>query len=496
MKADTTTDQIPGQYTAHVTYREEYNSSKNSMIEDQGMWNKDIHYEVAADGSSNLTIQQEKMMEYMKTVDYIGENTQGSRVPMQKSEVDENNGSWKVHLTPALTAELQAGHKILIKMHYYVPFINFDHDNVGVLVQVNSVDKPDKDTYQQNQKLQQQLIALQAEFKNNPQLNKLQGSFTSLLRQSEDLTESLRTNTNQNNDFSQQVENLGTKIENLQRSVTDLKQEQNSKQNKDRASLANKSPDGNSQTTNAGQDNVGSKNSQQVLYVNSLTTAGTYFAQVDYLNSDTGKPSMIQTNKVWDRNIRLVKNADGTVLVTITQPVMMDYMNSLTFAGTPMQAHKNGTSGYWTATLSAAEAQNLKKGNKLLVSMLYTVPGVFAHGHNVSAYVDINSISVGQKGYINNDDGSSQLPKAPGQDNSNSEQIASTPVGYDTQNGKATSASVPVDGMPVSADPALLPQTGEKEHQDNNELTVGVVMFVVLISGITGFDIYRRKQNA
>nr|MCI1924791.1 hypothetical protein [Ligilactobacillus acidipiscis] len=234
-------------------------------------------------------------------------------------------------------------------------------------------------------------------------------------------------------------------------------------------------------------DNQSKNNSLVSHSVNSLTDVGNYTAQVSYNktganNSDTGQPSMIQSDNLWSRSIKLVKNNDGTVTVTIQQPKMLSYMSSLSFDGIAMQEHKQGNdSGYWTATLPAAKAKDLKVGNKILVSMKYTVPGLFSH--DVTALVVINSITTG--------DSKGTPASDPAANNGESGQVSSTPVGYDQgQNG------VPVDGMPVSADPALLPQTGEKEHQDNNALTVGVVMFVVLISGITGFDIYRRKQNA
>ncbi|KRN87299.1 hypothetical protein IV43_GL001600 [Ligilactobacillus acidipiscis] len=615
VKADTTNDQIPGQYTAHVTYKNADKPTEDSMIETGGLWDKNVKYTVAANGSADLTIKQDKMMNYMAYVKYVGQNLKAQPVDTQKVDNGDDTGSWKARLTRNQATELKTGADITISMQYTVPGL-FTH-NVDVLMQIDSIDEPDRVAYEQNQKLQQQnqqlqkqLNTLQEQIKNNSQLSKLQEDVTALSAQNVTLANSLQNANTQNKKLQSEVNKLKQQVIDLQNAVTDLQKNQQSSSatnsgqpapksqtytatvnytkpgtnddsvlnsffgnkityGKDTkgnvtvkipqsklmdmmnsvtfngqkmtkganewtlnyrgkaadlvagkqikigvsynlgssvsthdaiANIKSISPDGfgtpfkpapkpkdNQPGTQNENDKQSKNNSSASHSVNSLTDVGNYTAQVSYNktganNSDTGQPSMIQSDNLWSRNIKFVKNNDGTVTVTIQQPKMLSYMSSLSFDGIAMQEHKQGNdSGYWTATLPAAKAKDLKVGNKILVSMKYTVPGLFSH--DVTALVVINSITTG--------DSKGTPASDPAANNGESGQVSSTPVGYDQgQNG------VPVDGMPVSADPALLPQTGEKEHQDNNALTVGVVMFVVLISGITGFDIYRRKQNA
>ncbi|HJE98359.1 MAG TPA: hypothetical protein K8V00_12155 [Ligilactobacillus acidipiscis] len=611
VKADTTTDQIPGQYTAHVTYLNADKPTEDSMIESGGLWDKNVKYTVAADGSADLTIKQDKMMNYMAYIKYVGQNPQAQPVDAQKVDNgDGNTGSWKAHLTKNQTTELKTGADITISMQYTVPGL-FTH-NVGVLMQIDSIDEPDRVAYEQNQKLQQQnnqlqkqLNSLQEQIKNNSQLNNLKKRVAFLTAQNENLATKLRNTDIQSQDLQPEVSGLQRQADNLQKTVTDLQKNQQSSPATNSGQSAPKSqtyiatvnytkpgstensvlnsffgdkitfvtdangnvtvkiPQSNlmymmNSVTFNGQKMTKGANEWTLNYrgkaadlvagkqikigvsynlgssvsthdaianiksispdgfgtpvkpttpepgqkvqpqkqpgtlsgkqVSSLTYAGEYTANVRYLNyNNTNEDSMINGG-IWSKKIKLVKNADGTVTVTIYQQKMIDYMSLLFFDGVQMKKIKQGEGaknvfgyGYWTATIPATKAQNLKVGNKIVVSMTYTVPGVISH--SVKAYVAIDSIITGSENIdntLNNNDPSET-----------DETTTSTPVGYDQgQNG------VPVDGMPVSADPALLPQTGEKEHQDNNALTVGVVMFVVLISGITGFDIYRRKQNA
>lgn len=615
VKADTTNDQIPGQYTAHVTYKNADKPTEDSMIETGGLWDKNVKYTVAANGSADLTIKQDKMMNYMAYVKYVGQNSKAQPVDTQKVDNGDDTGSWKARLTRNQATELKTGADITISMQYTVPGL-FTH-NVDVLMQIDSIDEPDRVAYEQNQKLQQQnqqlqkqLNILQEQIKNNSQLSKLQEDVTALSAQNVTLANSLQNANTQNKKLQSEVNKLKQQVLDLQNAVTDLQKNQQSSSatnsgqpapksqtytatvnytkpgtNDDSvlnnffgnkityvkdirgnvtvkipqsklmdmmnsvtfngqkmtkvanewtlnyrgkaadlvagkqikigvsynlgssvsthdaiANIKSISPDGfgtpvkpapkpkDNQPGTQNENNKQSKNDSLASHsVNSLTDIGSYTAQVSYNktganNSDTGQPSMIQSDNLWSRSIKLVKNNDGTVTVTIQQPKMLSYMSSLSFDGVTMQEHKQSdNSGYWTVTLPASKAKDLKVGNKILVSMKYTVPGLFSH--DVTALVVINSITTGDP---------KETPASdPAANNGESGQVTSTPVGYDQgQDG------VPVDGMPVSADPALLPQTGEKDHQDNNVLTVGVVMFVVLISGIIGFDIYRRKQNA
>ena len=615
VKADTTNDQIPGQYTAHVTYKNADKPTEDSMIETGGLWDKNVKYTVAANGSADLTIKQDKMINYMAYVKYVGQNSKAQPVDTQKVDNGDDTGSWKARLTRNQATELKTGADITISMQYTVPGL-FTH-NVDVLMQIDSIDEPDRVAYEQNQKLQQQnqqlqkqLNILQEQIKNNSQLSKLQEDVTALSAQNVTLANSLQNANTQNKKLQSEVNKLKQQVIDLQNAVTDLQKNQQSSSatnsgqpapksqtytatvnytkpgtNDDSvlnnffgnkityvkdirgnvtvkipqsklmdmmnsvtfngqkmtkvanewtlnyrgkaadlvagkqikigvsynlgssvsthdaiANIKSISPDGfgtpvkpapkpkDNQPGTQNENNKQSKNDSLASHsVNSLTDIGSYTAQVSYNktganNSDTGQPSMIQSDNLWSRSIKLVKNNDGTVTVTIQQPKMLSYMSSLSFDGVTMQEHKQSdNSGYWTVTLPASKAKDLKVGNKILVSMKYTVPGLFSH--DVTALVVINSITTGDP---------KETPASdPAANNGESGQVTSTPVGYDQgQDG------VPVDGMPVSADPALLPQTGEKDHQDNNVLTVGVVMFVVLISGIIGFDIYRRKQNA
>ncbi len=642
VKADSTAEQIPGDYTANVTYKNADNPSKDSMVEG-GVWEKSVKYTVAADGSADLTVKQDKMMNFMKYVKYVGENAQAQPTDMQK--VDDGNdktGSWKVHLTQTQTAELQENGDITFAMKYFVPGIFPDGHEVKVLMHIDSVQEPDRAAYKKNQQLkkqnrdlQGQITQLSQEIKQDPKLNQLQNRVSSLATKNLDLTTRLNNTEGQNNDLQTQVNDLQTQVNGLKKSLDEIKSKENkqpakkptpgkatpepttyttytatvdyTKPGSNESSVLNsffgkkityvkdnkgkvtvKIPQGKlmelmnsvtfdgqkmtkrenewilkyngtladlsagksikvnvnynlgdsvsshdavanikavskGQTTSSGspvppatqpkpdttndpvgrEDNSGKNAGQQTKKTNmqangksvkSLTDAGIYTANVSYHqtgtnNSDTGQPSMIQSDGLWDRNIKLVKNNDGTVTVTIQQPKWMGYMSALSFDGVKMQEHKQGKdSGYWTATLPAAKAKDLRAGNKILASMQYTVPGMFTH--DVTALVVINSITTGET----SGNPTSDAGKGPTASGSESDQVASTAVGYDEGQG------VPVDGMPVSADPVLgdasLPQTGEKEHKNNNALIVGVSMFVVIIGGVAGFDIYRRKQNA
>lgn len=637
VKADSTAEQIPGDYTANVTYKNADNPSKDSMVEG-GVWEKTVKYTVAADGSADLTVKQDQMMNFMKYVKYVGENAQSQPTDMQKiDDGNGNTGSWKVHLNQTQTAELKKGKQITIAMKYFVPGIFPDGHEVKVLMQIDSIQEPDRAAYEknqqlkkQNQDLQGQITQLSQKIKQDPKLDQLQNRVNSLATKNLDLTTRLNKAEEQNNDLQTQVNDLQTQVNGLKRSLDEIKSKENKqpakkptpgkatpepttyttytatvdytkpgsnessvlnsffgkeityvKDNKGKvtvkipqgqlmelmnsvtfdgqkmtkgsnvwtlkyqgkasdlvagkaipvgvsynlggnvsnhqavANIKSITPDGfgkpvkpqPSQTSqqpgsqkgtqshkNQDSEKKPANNSPKSQSVKSLTKAGVYTAQVSYNkagsnNSDTGQPSMIQSDGLWDRNIKLVKNNDGTVTVTIQQPKWMGYMSALSFDGVKMQEHKQGKdSGYWTATLPAAKAKDLRVGNKILASMQYTVPGMFTH--DVTALVVINSITTGETSGNHAPDAG----KGSTASGSESDQVASTAVGYDEGQG------VPVDGMPVSADPVLgdasLPQTGEKEHKNNNALIVGVSMFVVIIGGVAGFDIYRRKQNA
>ncbi|MBN7274474.1 hypothetical protein GNF18_04880 [Ligilactobacillus pobuzihii] len=644
VKADSTAEQIPGDYTANVTYKNADNPDENSMIEDGGLWDKNVKYTVRPDGSSDLTIKQDKMMSYMSSVTYLGQNEQATAIGLKQNKTGKETGSWKGHIDAARTAELKQGNKIFLEMKYTVPGL-FSHD-VKVLMQINSVQEPDRAAYEknqqlkkQNQDLQGQITQLSQEIKQDPKLNQLQNRVNSLAMENSKLTTDLSNAKTQNSSLKPRVDDLQVQTNNLSKSLNEIKSKENkqptgnqpkpgkstpkpttytiytatvdyTKPDSNESSVLNsffgkeityvkdnkgkvtvKIPQGQDQlmylmnsVTFDGQKMTKGDNKWTLKYngslddlsagksikvnvnynlngnvsshdavanikavsdgkkvtgtdpdnqpnqgnqsqpkpdpkpskddpkkdqeeqprktsreqvgksVKSLTDAGIYTANVSYHqtgtnNSDTGQPSMIQSDGLWDRNIKLVKNNDGTVTVTIQQPKWMGYMSALSFDGVKMQEHKQGKdSGYWTATLPAAKAKDLRVGNKILASMQYTVPGMFTH--DVTALVVINSITTGET----SGNSTPNAGKGSTASGSESDQVASTAVGYDEGQG------VPVDGMPVSADPVLgdasLPQTGEKEHKNNNALIVGVSMFVVIIGGVTGFDIYRRKQNA
>lgn len=107
VKADTTNDQIPGQYTAHVTYKNADKPTEDSMIETGGLWDKNVKYTVAANGSADLTIKQDKMMNYMAYVKYVGQNSKAQPVDTQKVDNGADTGSWKARLTRNQATELK-----------------------------------------------------------------------------------------------------------------------------------------------------------------------------------------------------------------------------------------------------------------------------------------------------------------------------------------------------------------------------------------------------
>lgn len=609
-------EQIPGDYTAHVTYLNADNPSEESMIETGGLWDKAIKYTVGQDGSADLTIQQQKMMGYMSSVNYIGQNAKGAKVPMQKTKIDDNNGSWKAHLTPALAAEIQANKTVTVQMTYTVPGL-FSHD-VNVLVKINSVDEPDRAAYEQNQKLmaqnkelQEQLAALKNEVTNNPKLSQLQNSVDSLQKQNTQLAADLAKVNEQNKGLSQQVASLQKQVEALNQKIAALSKELTpqpagtkytatvnyTKPGSTEPSALNeffgktityvkdakgqvtvqlkqaqmldlmksatfngqkmtKTSDGWSlkyqgaladidvhqkftvgvsynamgrdfnheadvEILSITPDGFGTEVTQPApkptpapapkpkdpakkpttpkkpaegVEVASLTQTGQYTASVDYKNFENPKEDSMINGGIWSKNIKLVKHADGTVTVTIKQPKMLDYMSSLYFDGVQMKKVKQGNGakdapgyGYWIATLSAAKANDLKKGNTIVVSMAYTVPGVISH--NVKANVVINKIVTGS---VQDDQNGTNDKKDRGNN-----QIPATSFSNDPTDGQITSTSVPADGLPVPApgDPAYLPQTGEQQAA-NNELTVGLILLVIAVSGIAGLSIYRGKQNA
>ena len=248
--------------------------------------------------------------------------------------------------------------------------------------------------------------------------------------------------------------------------------------------------------TKPGQKPAPANQSAKGKEVTSLTQAGEYTASVDYKNFENPKEDSMINGGIWSKNIKLVKHADGTVTVTIKQPKMLDYMSSLYFDGVQMKKVKQGNGakdapgyGYWIATLPAAKANDLKKGNTVVVSMAYTVPGVFTH--NVKANVVIKKIVTGA---VQDDQNPGGTDAKKDQGNN---QIPVTSVSNDPTDGQISSTGVPADGLPVPApgDPAYLPQTGEQQAA-NNELTVSLILLVIAMSGIAGLSIYRGKQNA
>jgi len=633
VKADSTTEQIPGDYTANVTYKNADKPDENSMIESGGLWDKNVKYTVRPDGSSDLTIKQDKMMSYMSSVTYLGQNKQATAIGLKQNKTGEETGSWKGHIDSARTAELKQGNKIFLEMEYTVPGL-FSHD-VKVLMQINSVQEPDRAAYEknqqlkkQNQDLQGQITQLSQKIKQDPKLDQLQNRVNSLATKNSDLTTRLNKAEEQNNDLQTQVNDLQTQVNGLKKSLDEIKSKENKqpakkptpgkatpepttyttytatvdytkpgsnessvlnsffgkkityvKDNKGKVTVkipqsqmmdlmnsvtfdgqkmtkgdnewtlkyngtladlsagksikvnvnynlgdsvsshdavANIKAVSKGQTTSSGSYNPapapqpnpnpkapqpkpskdgsskGNEQNTKGKSVNSLTEPGTYTAGVSYRQtSNINKASMIESSHIWNKQIKFVKNNDGSVDVTIQQPIMMDYMRSLYFDGVKMQAHnQNKKSGYWTVRLPASKAKDIVVGNKILVSMSYSAPQL-PTSSNEKAWVVIDWIKTGDQkdnGLDPNNDNNST------ENTDESDQVASTAVGYDEGQG------VPVDGMPVSADPVLgdasLPQTGEKEHKNNNALIVGVSMFVVIIGGVAGFDIYRRKQNA
>lgn len=533
--ANTTSSVTPGAYTASVSYKNADNPDEDSMIESGGLWNKSVKYTVAPDGSSDLTIKQDKMMNYMTSVNFVGQDNKETPLKMTKTIDSEQTGSWKVHLDARHTAELKQGNELVLEMKYTVPNL-FSHD-VNVLMYIDSVHAPDQRTYEQRQNLKQQSKQLQGKINSllnqingNRQLTKFKSQALDLQKQTNALVESLNENNTQLGEQQKQVKEVSDKIQNLENSIPKAKEQQNSNLNKQNnnnrpvKASTNKSytPDGSakvvkpqqpisklpqSDSQNNGQkskkvQNPGTKptntnNSTKSQSVNSLTKAGKYTAHVSYNktgdnNSDTGQPSMIQTDQLWDRNIKLVKSNDGSVTVTIKQPKMLNYMSALSFDGVKMQEHKQEKDkGQWTVQLPVGKASDLKKGNKILVSMKYTVPGMFTH--DVTALVVINSITTGDAGDTSGRPTPNVDKKTTSAD-SKSDQVPNTAVGYDQRQGGSG------NGTPVASDSvsgnASLPQTGKKEHNNNHALTVGLFIFLVIISGVTGFTIYRRIQNA
>lgn len=257
-KADSSTEQIPGDYTANVTYKNADNPSKDSMVEG-GVWEKAVKYTVAADGSADLTVKQDQMLNYMKYVKYIGASAQSQPTDMQK--VDDGNGnigSWKVHLSQTQTAELKKGKQITITMKYFVPGIFPDGHEVRVLIQIDSIVESDRAAYEQNKKLKQQ----------NQQLQKQSNQFKQEIQQNKKLSQ-----------LEGKVDDLQTRVNGLKKSLNETKSQEN------------KQPTGN-------QSKPGKSTPKPTTYT-------TYIATVDYTKPGSNESSVL--NSFFGKELLMLK---------------------------------------------------------------------------------------------------------------------------------------------------------------------------------------------
>ena len=132
-----TSDQ-PGEYALAVEYNKyeetalDGDSGEASMIQENSIWSDNITYQLKGDGTAELTLTQQSMMDYMTNLSFDG-------VQMDKhvNTSDATSGTWTATIPAATVKKISNGNKIVANMTYTVASINFTH-TVDAVVVINS----------------------------------------------------------------------------------------------------------------------------------------------------------------------------------------------------------------------------------------------------------------------------------------------------------------------------------------------------------------------
>ncbi|MFT8477178.1 MAG: LPXTG cell wall anchor domain-containing protein [Liquorilactobacillus sp.] len=331
----------PGEYALAVEYNKyeetalDGDSGEASMIQENSIWSDNITYQLKGDGTAELTLTQQSMMDYMTNLSFDG-------VQMDKhvNTSDATSGTWTATIPAATVKKISNGNKIVANMTYTVASINFTH-TVDAVVVINSKSLVKADSL---------VTVAEAEAATNT-----------------DSTDSSSTD-------SSSTDSSSTDSSSTDSSSTDS------------------SSTGSSSTGSSSTGSSSASSSSEV----ETSVANVEYHQADAEGKDLNELSMIQTDGIWSDAIKIQKNSNGTATVTITQNKMMNYMTKVTFNGVEMTKNvtsANATSGTWTGVLSKEKAADLKVGNKILIGVSYTIPNLFTH--NVQALAVIKSITEG-----------------------------------------------------------------------------------------------------
>ena len=128
----------PGEYALAVEYNKyeetalDGDSGEASMIQENSIWSDNITYQLKGDGTAELTLTQQSMMDYMTNLSFDG-------VQMDKhvNTSDATSGTWTATIPAATVKKISNGNKIVANMTYTVASINFTH-TVDAVVVINS----------------------------------------------------------------------------------------------------------------------------------------------------------------------------------------------------------------------------------------------------------------------------------------------------------------------------------------------------------------------
>lgn len=429
----------PGEYQLAVKYNKylatatDGDSGEASMIQDGGLWDDNITYQLKNDGTAELTLTQAKMMDYMSYLSFDG-TEMISNVDKENSE----NGTWTATIAASTVKKLVDGGKIIAKMTYSVPGM-FTH-TVDTVVVIES----------------------------------------KMLVKADPLVTTAEVNPNSNTDAS---------------TSADINKEASTESNIDTESNVDSSTSVISNSKSNTSESTGNDDASVDASENTQTAsneiAKVKYNQVDDNDNDLNTLSMIETDGIWDPNIKIKKNSDGTITVTITQNKMMNYMTTVKFDGIEMTKNSsstNATSGTWTAILSKEKAADIKVGNKILLNISYTIPNMFTH--NVKALAIIESLATTLADDSNTN---SQETIANNSNEKNDELAPLSAVGADnTANTKAID-NVATLLDTASANNKTLPQTDEENSMYATVLGLLTIISAVGLS-ITIFSVGRFRK--
>ncbi|HEY4400173.1 MAG TPA: NEAT domain-containing protein [Lactobacillaceae bacterium] len=138
-----------GTYQLNVFWDEAGGTASNpkptgnpSMIQGNGFWSNEVTLTVK-NGAAKLTFTEPKGMDWMKYIKLVGDQFGTADLPftptvLTTGDDSSGTGKWSVNLTAKQALKLTNNANILLNLGYYVPQINFDHENVLVYMDIKS----------------------------------------------------------------------------------------------------------------------------------------------------------------------------------------------------------------------------------------------------------------------------------------------------------------------------------------------------------------------